>query len=109
MFVEYKDAVEVPEAPAKTLKLSEAIRIGARCTVENPNVYLESSCGCAIGLGASGLGANSRVFWGWRKLYLFVQEKTGIPWEILEEVNTRHSNAREPATQITDWLESLGY
>src|ERR1700694_1708266 len=50
MFVEHKEVGEVTEAPARTLKLSEAIRIG--CGMDAPNdgrSFFHGGGPCAVG------------------------------------------------------------
>lgn len=58
MFVEHKEAGEVTEAPAKTLKLSEAMRIGCLSTKPGRGAYYDfGDRACAWGAAAVGLGA----------------------------------------------------
>lgn len=49
MFAEHKEALEVTEAPTKTLKLSEALRIGARLRPQCRDVFFINRKSCALG------------------------------------------------------------
>ncbi len=49
MSVEHKEATEVTEAPAKTLKLSEAIRIGAKLRPQHHGALFAHGASCAMG------------------------------------------------------------
>lgn len=62
MFVEHKEQGEVTEAPAKVLKISEAIRIGCQTTVQGRDIgYIKGNAACAWGAAAIGMGGGASL------------------------------------------------
>ena len=111
MFVEHKEAGEVTEAPAKTLKLSEAIRIGARMAGPYMGDYFDEA-GNACALGAAVLatvGKKHFESWGGREAYNFFRKEFGVDGFVLGSVASKNDSGRYSREQIADWLESQGY
>lgn len=116
MFVEEKPQGEITEAPAKVLKLSEAIRIGAaqypQCC---DGCYFIDGTACVWGAAAIGFGAHgtdydindaastlhSSSFTG--KAHFAFRNAHGYS---IMEANDRHGWSRE---EVADWLEAQGY
>jgi len=119
MFVEHKEAVEVTEAPAKTLKLSEAIRIG--CMKSRPTKEIEYKAWatwrggkcftCAVGalwLGLSGGGREE--FYGFsERMPIHLENLYQVPPRLVTEISGRYEALGHSREQIADWLESQGY
>lgn len=93
--------------PAKvgTLKLSEAMRIGARLRPQqfcSPRVQSIGSCALAAASEAV-TGSIEHYCERWaRRVY-------GISEEISNEIWHRNDNLKMPREEIADWLESQGY
>lgn len=112
MFVEHKEAGEEIQAPAKVLKLSEAIRIGCPW-VQETHLY----SGCAIGTGYRVLtGRNleedinrDRSFPLSGKPYRLVGNAFGIPADIVHEASELHYRQHATREECADWLEKKGY
>lgn len=111
MFVEHKEAGEVTEAPAKTLKLSEAIRIGIKSV---PEAF--SFCGCAMGaayfaLTGRNLGhdQDSNYYPKWGNGEHIVAKLTGVPYETVVFASRKHYNRKWSRAKCADWLEAQGY
>ena len=103
MFVEHKEAIEI--TPAKVLKLSEAIRIGAKLRGQCVNAYFKKGRSCAIGAAAEAMfGVNEDTF---STMHAEVILRT-ITTHIASEVLIRNDEG-ESREQIADWLEGLGY
>lgn len=102
MFVEHKEQGETVPVKVGTLKLSEAIRIGAA---------MRRQCTGAWWVGAA-----------WEGLYGYgsrippvpgdhdnsLMDALGAPHGLLSEI-TRRNDHGETREQIADWLESQGY
>lgn len=121
MFVETKEAGEVQQAPAKVLKLSEAMRIGAAVIPE-----AHSWCGCAIATAYYAI--TGRDFSQKASEYMVLdapfvsttgyRRYKGVAWrfaeefgfdpEITKKAESSH-NLGMTRLQIADWLESQGY
>jgi len=113
MFVEHKEAGEVTEAPAKVLKLSEAIRVGCQIRKRQCRLaffregagYERSSC--ALGAAWEGWGGS--------------EEDTpatdtddapkafGVPRHVLMRITYMNDFQNYSREQIADWLEAQGY
>ena len=108
MFVEHKELGEVTEAPAKTLKLSEAIRIGAAMRPECVGCWSDGNGTCALGAAAEAVGVpywqlKDHQNW-WEKLRV----ATGVKSDILFQTFAKHDELRD-RWQVADWLEAHGY
>lgn len=111
MFVEHKEALEVTEAPAKTLKLSEAIRKGLPLVTEDRKNWRF----CALGAAFAGVRGHEMTN---DEAFEFVLQKEsppdliadalGFSRDVCRAVNDMHYNGC-PATYIADWLEAHGY
>lgn len=113
MFVEHKEVGEIATAPAKTLKLSEAIRIGAQirpqCSVE----FYDDGKSCALGAALEAIGKRdeamsyraNEVAWPyeWISKYFVLPED----FDELKDVGYLNDEglSRE---QIADHLEAKG-
>jgi hypothetical protein len=116
MFVEHKEAVEVTEAPAKTLKLSKAIR---KCGYGDNGNYDD----CVIGRAYKWLTGHSlgpaacRDFgpnsvWGNKigfPINAFAANAFGVPHDICIHAERMCYGEAHSAEQIADWLEAQGY
>ena len=109
MFVEHKEAGEVTEAPTKTLKLSEAIRLGCQVL---PYGYstLNNHSGCSIGAAWIALGRTVKERWGYEtpEMISFVAERTNTPIHLATEIWDMHARG-DTREKTADWLESQGY
>lgn len=111
MFLDEKPQGEVTEAPTRTLKLSEAIRIGAKALSEHYTWYLrvdERRCGCAVGTAAYGLGMRDNVHHFGKMAEYIGMRIPGITFEFLKRVEEEHVSRRMDRLQIADWLEAHG-
>jgi hypothetical protein len=122
MFLEHKEATEITEAPAKTLKLSEAIRIGARIRPKCTSALFDEGRSCALGAayeavygypgdghygfpamdGRLGLRFGEALSRAFPALY---DSQRYLLHEVFAH-NDFHEWTRE---QIADWLEAQGY
>lgn len=102
------------EAPAKLLKLSEAIRIGASMREQCKGQFFKEGKSCALGaaLDAIGMKAFAEAYhskhggiWPWDKVETSFGE--GIHSKLTTEIAKRndHGESRE---SIADWLEAQG-
>ena len=108
MFVEHKEAVEI--TPAKVLKLSEAIRIGAKIRPKCTGTFFREGRSCALGAAMEALGiASTDQQW---MVYETVAPRLGIPIHLAHAIGARNDgwNGRaHTREQIADWLEGQGY
>ena len=111
MFVEHKEEGEVQQAPAKVLKLSEAIRIGKPLVNESSISHRFCALGCAWAgykgreMTISDLTAlHKNGGWSWGKRF---EIALGIPEAIAKDISLMHSGGT-PALKIADWLEEQG-
>jgi hypothetical protein len=89
-------------------KLSQAIRKGAAKLRDDRTSYLTGNgCGCAIAMAGVGYGLKDE-FCGWRKLFAFVEEKSGHDYTILQKVEALHCSCGMTGLQIADQLEAEG-
>jgi hypothetical protein len=115
MFVEHKEVGEEIHAPAKVLKLSEALRLGAKIRPQSTHGGFLDGRSCAIVAAAEGAGLDvvghpskfriTEAAWG----YLFERgivdqryDGSVLSGEILDR------NDRQTREQIADWLEQQG-
>ena len=106
MYLETKEAgeAEVTEAPAKVMKLSKAIRIGARIRPQGFGAYFHVGRSCALGAafeGMKGRPANSigRLIW----------DELGISPRLHDRIVDLNDAQHWTREQIADWLEAEGY
>lgn len=105
------DESVVKHLEQRTLKMSEAIRIGAAMVEENHGSY----CGCALGTAYRGLtGRDLSTYMRDASIGAHAQHVAalfGIPLGIAVEAERKHlySQGAMPRLQIADWLESEGY
>ena len=108
MFLDEKEQGEVQQAPAKVLKLSEAIRKGCPLVEENK---LYSGCALAAGYVAK-TGKNledNPAIGGGNSMYLNpVHDAFGVPVKVLERASLMHSRGATREA-VSDWLEAKGY
>lgn len=105
MFVEHKEQGEVTEAPAKTMKFSEAVRIGAKL---RPQAFDWSSVESCV-LMAAYEGHYGHMPKNWTVVNRFLDEVYKIPDDISGEAMQRNDNDRWTRERIADWLESQGF
>lgn len=115
MFVEHKEAGEVTEAPAKVLKVSEAIRIGRPLIKEEDAHWFHL---CALGCAWAGI-RGKRMTQRQQDRYVKLHESPravaraiakdlGINEQVAMDVNVMHGNGIS-ALEIADWLELRGH
>jgi hypothetical protein len=108
MFTEHKEALEVAEQPANTLKLSEAIRIGARIRPQCRGSFFREGGSCA--LGAAYEAITGRVL----PEYADATSLHGVVPHMRDH-NFRFSIVRKndgdrwTRERIADWLEAQGF
>ena len=104
MFVEHKEAVEL--TPAKVLKLSEAIRIGAKIRPQGvgPNCWARGQS-CALMAAYEGFFGVPAQRLG-ERLYMWASDIVGLA--IQKEIWMRNDQG-QTREQIADWLEGQGY
>ena len=107
MFVEHKEAIEI--TPAKVLKLSEAIRIGAklRPPVRDRSDYFDDCGSCALGAAYQAMTGTVRSVDEHEEIYTYF-EAIGITYETMQKVCDLFYAGRT-REQIADWLEGQGY
>lgn len=96
------------EQKVGTLKLSQAIRIGADLIREG-RVYISDDCACALGTAAAAMGHPRK----WRGMYSFTAFMEArfpyVPMRVMEEVSLLHYMRKMDRAQLADWLEAQGY
>ena len=106
--------IEKFETPAKTLKLSEAIRAGIGVVVETRDY-----CGCAMGaaytfitgrnlMADKSLPENVAAV-GSECGYAVVAKMFGVPVHVAEVASTKHLYGEWTREQCARYLEVLGY
>ncbi len=115
MFVEHKEQGEVKEAPAKTLRLSEAIRIGASMRPQTkPGECGPFSRGHSCALGAayeaiggqySGTMSTTPVCDALAALGMFGTRED----ELVGSIIIKNDHGGWTRERIADWLEAQGY
>lgn len=98
------------QAPAKVLKLSEAIRIGGGQLREARYDYLNGTgCGCALAMAAVGYGVGKPFeYQNFHETFRLVSERSGQSIPFLREMENKHLNKEMSALDIADWLEGQG-
>lgn len=99
-------------APAKVLKLSEAIRVGHSMIKESRDCYLNDGCGCALGAALVTRGHRSQDEPGLNGGYDVVRnisQNFNVPMETVRDISTRHFTGAMNRLQLADWLEKQGY
>jgi hypothetical protein len=92
-----------------TLKLSEAIRIGARMAPQVRGMYVDHSSGGVCAIGAAGLAAGFFTVQSWTPCAqeaFFRSYPKGRHLHV--EITTRNDRG-DSRESIADWLESIGY
>lgn len=114
MYVEHKEAGEVTEQPAKVLKLSDAIRLGAKMHPQGFEGSFENGRTCAIGAAYVGMFGEPRV--PPNSIFLTGDavsklKAAGIWPEGLDSTTVWRMNDgnRWSRERIADWLEAQGY
>lgn len=117
MFVEHKEALEVTEAPAKTMKLSYAIRLGALKRPQCYGLLFDGRGTCALGAAfdAHGHNLNDVMDSSPRVFNLLVaslepalRSTGGGTSELWGEIGSLNDTG-STREQIADWLEAQGY
>lgn len=85
-----------------TLKLSDAIRIGARMGGQCFGETFADDRSCALGAGILGAGLSRNIKSGPLLDYF------SVPFAVVCEI-TRRNDSGQTREQIADWLESIGY
>lgn len=92
------------EAPAKVLKLSEAIRIGAKIRPQNHHGLLYDGYGtCALGSAAEARGWNLSMRINVQKAFL-----TDVGVDLWNQIGQRNDTG-STREEIADWLQAQGY
>lgn len=109
MFVEHKESGEVPQAPAKVLKLSEAIRKGARIRPQCKGNFFLGGSSCAMGAAYEAATDRTEVDAGtmFRVLPFLMDGPTRLS-DLATEIGKRNDSG-DTREQIADWLEAQGY
>ncbi len=92
-------------APSK-LKLSAAIRIGAKIRPQVRDVYFGDGGSCAIGAALEATGIlkyGERGFGAWDRLVKLLK----FPYDLHAPISNRNDKG-ETREQIADWLQSIG-
>ena len=93
-----------------TLRLSEAIRIGARMITEECVSYRFCALGCAFA-GFHGRPMTEeeqgRFVCGFKRPETAIAKALNIPESIAKEISAQHFSGK-PARKIADWLEVRG-
>lgn len=105
MFVTEKGQGEATEAPAKTMKLSEAIRIGAPHVKERPGFQ-----GCAVACAAYAIRGYAHNYFDDDFWYPSdAARHFGVPIGLVKDVSRLHFAGMATREQCADWLELQGF
>jgi len=87
-----------------TLKLSEAIRIGARMRPQCRGTFFREGGSCALGAAVEAKEGHPTLNFdqNWESYF-------GAPMKIMEEVTWMNDRSNFSREQIADWLEAQGY
>jgi hypothetical protein len=105
--------IEKFETPAKVMKLSQAIRIGAEFVQEQRHLFLLDGCGCALGTAMYAMGMR-HMHEGrendkdWNYFPNKTAETFGISKGLAIQISSKHFRGEMNRLQIADWLESQG-
>lgn len=105
MFVDEKAKGEVQVPKLGTLKLSEAIRIGAKKRQQTVGLFFYEGKSCALGAAMEGSGSKYRE--GWNPWDL-VETRFGINYSFSAKISAMNDRG-ESRESIADWLESQGH
>jgi hypothetical protein len=106
MFVEHKEQGEAAPVKVGTLKLSEAIRVGARIRPQCAIDYFLGGKSCALGAAWEGLG---NPYDEYEPLIAHqVTVRFSLPDDLAGSVINMNDNG-ETRERIADWLESKGF
>jgi hypothetical protein len=110
MFVEHKEALEITEAPAKTLKLSEAIRKGARLRPQGTGWWHRDGKSCALGAAYEALTGRITNDYSGVTLETIHIMATAFPafYALTHEIGKMNDIQHLTREQIADWLEAQG-
>jgi len=104
MFVETEARPVGEPAKVGTLKLSEAMRIGARDTKQCSGVWWDGQGSfCALGAAYKGMGGDLSNAYGPSTL----RERFGLSHSMFADIAHRNDSG-ESRESIADWLESQG-
>lgn len=95
------------EQPTKTLKLSEAIRIGARMRPQCAGDFFLNGGSCALGAALEAFGIDPKDAKGFH--YGNACDILGITEGLAEHIAIRNDLRHWSRESIADWLESIGY
>ena len=104
MFLEHKEAVEI--TPAKVLKLSEAIRIGAKIRPQCTYSYFTRGKSCALGAAAEALYGVTEKTFSTTHINKITSKLSRV---VVSEIIERNDDLHWTREQIADWLEGQGY
>lgn len=105
MFLEHKEQGEAVPVKVGTLKLSEAIRAGAKRGPQCRGVYYDGAATCAIGAAMYATGHEPR---GMSVHDMNAFFTAYVPEGLQQEIFMRNDSG-ESRESIADWLESQGY
>ena len=106
MFLETKEAGEVQQAPAKTMKLSEAIRIGCAMHPQGRGAFFDGFGTCALGAAAEARGWQPSTY-AQGMIEKFIPDVDKVHWiGRIASMNDDEGMTREA---IADWLEAQGH
>lgn len=106
MFLDEKPQGEVTVTPAKTLKLSEAIRIGAQRTKQCRGHYIDGDRACVYGAAAIGMGGGVELA---GLLHVRSIEENRAFTRVHGRGIMLANDAGMSREQIADWLEEHGW
>lgn len=97
-----KSVVKYLEAPVGTIKLSEAMRIGAKIRPQAFLNYFIDGKSCALSAAYEGVTGHP-----WSPARWAVER--GVPEDIVREILGMNDISRMSRERIADWLEAQGY
>ena len=90
-----------------TLKLSEAIRAGAKLRPQGFGATFKDGKSCAV--GAAYEAVTGLTSWPQHEeVYSFLSRHFGVPYSLLRRDVCEKNDSRETREQIADWLEAQG-
>lgn len=108
MFVEHKEAVEITEAPAKVLKLSEAMRIGAKIRPQTKHFWHKDGKSCALGAAYEAMAGRPSSSGTDFRDHKKMNEWFPCMPSMQTKIHERNDDLGWTREQIADWLESQG-
>lgn len=113
MFVEEKTQGEVAPAKVGALKLSEAIRIGAKFRPQCTGDMFVGGGSCALGAAFEALTGRTDYYSSdvlpITRYWPSLGREGGFPGELMNEITDRNDSGEYTREQIADWLEAQGY